>query len=229
MTINGWDISEACAKQVSVVFGFSAITAKSMWPAGSPSPILIKPQTGTKSLRVILSVRDEGRTRIRDNVSLILSKMVGILEIELDGFLNTFRGTLRSFASEETSRKRWHKITVDLEGYEHAAEKIFTGTASVAVKNVGTAETPVRIEVSSSVALGSMTITCTETGWGISLPGVASGSALVIDGETGLVTQNGALVEATFHRLPTVPPGVSHFASSNPGANLTVKISPRFM
>lgn len=229
MTINGWEISEAGAKQVSVAWGYSAISPRSVWAAGSPSPALLSPQVGFKPLQVIVSVSGNGRNTIRDNISYLLSKMIGTIDIQLDGFLNSFRGTLRAHTVEELSRKRWHKVTLSLEGYEYGDQITETGTAEIEVYNPGTAETPIRIEVSSSVALGATTISCTETGWNITLPGVASGSAAIIDGDTGLVTQNGALLAAVFTELPTIMPGISHLTASNPGADLTVKLNPRYL
>ena len=229
MTINGWEISEAGAKQVNVVWGYSVINPRSVWVGGSPTPVLINPQAGFKPLQIVLSVNGNGRNEIRDNISFLLSKMTGILDIQMDGFLNSFRGTLKNYTAEELSKKRWHKVTLNLEGYEYGDLVTANDTEEVEVENTGTAETPVRIEVSSSVALGSTVISCTETGWSITLPGVASGSAAIIDGETGLVTQNGVLLAAVFTELPTVMPGVAHFTASNPGADLTVKFNPRYL
>lgn len=229
MTINGWEISEAGAKQVNVVWGYSAVNPRSIWVAGSPSPVLISPQAGFKPLQIVISVCGNGRNTIRDNISYLLSKMIGTLDIQMDGFLNSFRGTLKAHTVEELSRRRWHKVTLNLEGFEYGDQITEEGTEEVEVYNPGTAETPVKIEVSSSVALGSTTISCEETGWTLTLPGVASGSAAVIDGETGLVTQNGALVAAVFTELPTVMPGTAHFTASNPGADLTVKFNPRYL
>jgi len=229
MTINGWEISEAGAKQVNVVWGYSAINTRSIWVAGSPLPVLLSPQVGFKPLQIVLSVSGNGRNAIRDNISYILSKMIGTLDIQLDGFLNSFRGTLKTHAVEELSRKRWHKVTLTLEGYEYGEEIAIEGAEEVEVYNPGTAETPVRIEVSSSVALGETTISCAETGWSLTLPGVASGSAAIIDAETGMVTQNGILVPAVFTELPVVTPGTAHFAASNPGADLIVKLKPRYL
>ena len=224
MTINGWDIAEAGAKQVNVIWGYSAITPRSVWIPGSPSPVLLRQQAGFKPLQVIMSVSADGRNAIRENISILLSKMIGKLDIQMDGFLNSFCGTLKSYSTEELSRKKWHKVTLNFEGYEYGDRVTVSGGQTVEVTNQGTAETPARIECS----MGSTTVSCTETGWSLTIPGY-NVDPVVIDGETGIVTQNNALIAAVFDELPTVPPGTVHFTVANAMATLAVKFNPRYL
>ena len=229
MTINGWEISEAGAKQASVVWGYSGITPKSVWTPGSPIPVLLAPQPGFKPLQVILAVEGNGRDAIRNNISLILSKLMTEVEIVLDRIEHTFHGTLKSYTAEESSRKRWHKLTLNLEGYETGTEVTVSGTGSVTMLNPGTAETPLVITLTPTAGISAVTVSIPGAGWTASFANLGSGTPVEINGETGLITENGVLKEAEITKLPAIMPGTSVLGCSSQMVNMSVTFRPRYL
>lgn len=227
MTINGWNISNASAKQFNVIWGYSEITNKSQWVERANNPVVFDSITGFKPLRIVMVVYGNSREAIRGNISTVLSKLLKPSTIVLDGFTHKFYGYLRAHSAEETAKKRWHVLTLDLEGYEFSSEVSVSGSTSINVNNPGTLTTPAVVTIVPSAGMSSLTIT--GLGDTITLTGVESGKTIVINGETGLITQNNALRDADLYSMPVVKPGANVVACNRSQATITVAFKPRYM
>ena len=151
------------------------------------------------------------------------------VEIMLDGLEHTFHGTLKSFSAEESSRKRWHKLTLNLEGYETGVAVTVSGTSSVTLSNPGTAETPIVITLTPAAGISAVTVSIPRAGWTASLTNLGSGTPVVINGETGLITENGVLKEAALTKLPAIKPGTSVLGCSSQMVGMSVTFKPRYL
>lgn len=228
MKINSWDISNARAKQWNVTKGHNSLSNPSEWGAGALSPVLLDSRIGFQSWSIVLLVYGTSREDIQRNASLILSKMLGPVDIELDGFSRKFYGYLKTHSVEESSKKRFHRLTLNLDGYEYSAQMTVSGKSSISVSNPGTLPTPCILTISPTQAAGQITVSGLYTG-SVKVTNVTSGTPIVIDGETGIITEGGRLREYDFWKLPAVKPGSSTLTVSSSFATVSVSFKPRYM
>ncbi len=243
MKINGKDVTAHNAKQWNVAIGNASISNDSTWARGSPVPVLFGNTLGFKSLKVTLLVKGKNREDICQNVSNLLAEMLDIVELELDGFTHHFQGYLAKSTHEEKAIQRWHKLTLELQVYEFGVmmeqKGKFSGipAASMTVRNAGNIITPMRIEITPTAGIASLTISgaCSDPETGedqkIALKNLTTGKTVVLDGETGLVTENGELKsqDAELWELPAAKPGNTTLTFSTGTLNVTVKMYPRYM
>ncbi|HCT90534.1 MAG TPA: hypothetical protein DF613_03995 [Lachnospiraceae bacterium] len=240
MKINGWDVSCAGAKQCNVTFGNHGISSASEWIRASPVPVFFRNDIGFKSLKIVLLIKKKGgRETLLRARSEILSRLLEPVEIVLDNYANCFYGILEKHSAQENVMRRWHTLTLELNCYECGRQvtESFTETDQVTVTNMGNLVTPAVIEVTplSGTATLSVTGICRDADTGENLPVVLknlkTGKTVTIDGETGLITEDGALKagDTEIWALPTLLPGDNRIILDNKWMELTVKFRPRFM
>ena len=241
--INGTDVSVYKAWQWNVVIGNASVSNDSTWARGSPAPVLFGGTLGFKSLQVTLLVIGESREEIGLNVSNLLAGTLGVVDLELDGFSHRFRGYLAKSSHEEKVLNRWHKLTLEFQVYEYGAvveqQGTFSGIPAVtmAVSNPGNILTPIRLEITPTAGIASLTISgvCMDPDTGedqpISLKNLTTGNTVVLDGETGLVTEKGALKskDTEMWTLPALSPGTTTLTCSTGTLSIRVKLYPRYM
>ena len=127
--------------------------------------------------------------------------------------------------------------------YEYGAvveqQGTFSGIPAVtmAVSNPGNILTPIRLEITPTVGIASLTISgvCMDPDTGedqpISLKNLTTGNTVVLDGETGLVTEKGALKskDTEMWTLPALSPGTTTLTCSTGTLSIRVKLYPRYM
>ena len=141
---------------------------------------------------------------------------------------------------EETISYRqdlWHKLTLELQGYEYGSEISVTGSGSLTVNNPGNIATPAILEITPTIGSASITVSgiCrdpdSKNDFPVTIKNLVTGKKVVIDGENGLVTQDGALKagDVDFWEAPILFPGTNKITCSNSNMKMTVKFKPRFM
>lgn len=227
MTINGWNIEEAGGRQFKVTFGYHAVTTRSEWPPGARLPILAENSLGFKPLQIVVVVKESGREMIRTSISTILAHLTEPVEIVLDGMDHIFRGYLKKHTVQEMSKKRWHVLTLDLEGCEYGEPVASSGTGSIEVWNRGTMPAQAVLKLTPPAGLSQLIVTGMDDE--VTLTGIQSGEEIVIDSENGLVTQGGSILETDFTRFPELPVGVVNLSCSNTLTGIQIEFRPRFM
>lgn len=149
MKINDWDISNANARQARVTDNHHALTNGSVWNTGSNRPIFQRSQMGFKTIKVELWVKGKDYQDIVNNRGMILSHLMGESVLILDWFTHKFRAVLSKVTINEASKKKFHVLALELNGYEYAEAEEFPIAVSTAfvINNIGTAETPVILEI----------------------------------------------------------------------------------
>lgn len=241
MQINGIDISRWHARQWAVTIGNHAITNSSEWDRGSPDPFLIGSTIGFKTIKVTLLIKDSSREIMTLDRSNIVAALLEPADITLDGFSHKFRVVLSKDASfEETVNYRqdlWHKLTLELQGYEYGSEISVTGSSSLTVNNPGNIVAPATLEITPVIGSASITVSglCrdpdSKNDYPVTIRNLVTGKKVVIDGENGLVTQDGALKagDTDFWEAPILFPGVNKITCNNSNMKMVVKFKPRFM
>lgn len=228
MKVNNWNITNAQAKQWNVTKGHNTISNPSEWGTGEFSPVLFDGRIGWQTWTITLLVYGSSRVNIQANISTILGKMTGPVDLELDGFTRKFYGILKTIAVEESSIRRFHKLTLTLDGYEYSAQMTASGSSSIAVSNPGTLPTPCILTLTPTQAAGSITVSGFYTG-SLTVTNVTSGKAIVINGETGVITENNVLKDYAIWRLPALSPGSSTITISSSHCTAQIQFKPRYM
>lgn len=243
MKINGWDISNVNAKQWNVTLDHHSLSNNSEWVRGSPVPVILKNELGFKTLKIVALVYGENREDILNNHSMLLSHLIEPAELTLDGFFHKFYGVLTKATPEETVMRRWHKLTMEFNCYEYATQADGTpfsvsasGAQTITVGNQGNILTPVILEITPQIGTASITLSgiCREE-TGKDLPvtvrELTTGNTVILDGESGLITQNGEIKSADVDiwALPTLLPGSNIITVDSDRMDIVIKFRPRFM
>lgn len=239
MKIDSWDIVQADARQWNVTPGFHEMKNDSEWTRGSPVPVMMRNEIGFKPLSVrVLIKADGGRQAILARASEILSHLVEPVDLELDGFPHKYHAVLTGHKYEETAKQHFHALTMDFDCFEYGDEVVqeFSGQTELAVTNPGNILTPVIVEVTPQIGMAFVVLTglCRDPVTGADLPirlgDVETSKTVTIDGETGLVTQDGELKEnVEFWGIPTLLPGENRITVDSNRMDVKVRFRPRFM
>lgn len=241
MKFNGWDISEADARQWNVTPGFHSVKNDSEWQRGSPQPVLMKNMADFKTIKVAMLVKAAGgRQEILRRCSEILMHFEEPGKLELDNFEHDFYGVMTKYTHNEKAMNRWHVLTIEFAGYECAKTEVmqaFSGSQDFTVTNAGTMKTPVIVEITPQAGAAEITLTglCQDPDTGEDLPvkirELTTGDTVILDGITGLFTQGGELKagDIDIWGIPTLLPGDNRITVNSAWMDIKVRFHPRFM
>lgn len=240
MKIDGWDIARADARQWNVTFGFHSMKNDSEWVAGSLIPVMQRNRIGFKPLSVRVMIKnDGGRQAMLARGSLILARLVDLVNLELDGFRHKFRAVLTGSKYEEVAMQHFHTLTLEFDCYEYGDEVIrqSSGRSSFIVDNPGNLDTPVRIEITVPEACEQLTLagvshdTASGETLDITVKNLTPGKTVIIDGETGLVMEEGQQKagDVEFWDIPTLLPGENEVKLFGGTAEVRLVFFPRYM
>lgn len=236
MLINGFDVANLNAKQFAVEFSHAVIINDSAWDKGAAAPYFAPTYTGFRSFTVVLYVKGETRQEIIQNCSDIVAKLLGPVDLVLDGFSHYFRATLSGTPTrDERAQRQFHRLTLPFVGYEFGDEVEVEGTTELTIDNPGNMTSPCRIELTPTISTATLQLTgiCRDPFTGADLPvtvnNLTTGKVVVIDGVTGLVTQDGAIKEVDAWELPSMLPGRNIITCDNQVVNVKVTTTPLYI
>ena len=237
MKIDGIDVSEYGVKQWNLMPEYSEISNESEWINGAAVPVMLKGTTGFKKMKVNVMIQGSDRQDIWQRAGAFIALLMAPREIQFDGFAHYFYMYLSNASQAETSLQRFHKATLELIGYEYGAQREYTTTArTLVVQNEGNILTPAVVEVVPVINLASVTLTGlvrnpnTGADKNIVISNLTNGKSIVIDGETGLVTESGAnkFADVELWDLPTLLPG-NNTITVDKDIKLIIRHKPRFL
>ena len=237
MTVDGKDVKEVYGvEQWNVSLACSNISNASEWTTGAALPFMVEGTAGLKTIKVTVMIRGTSRDDIWIKAEAFVAELIRPCEIKLDGFEHRFYMFLKNVTQTEISLNRYHKATLELTGYEYGEEvQISSAAKSIAVNNPGTLLTPAVIEITPVINLVSLTVgglvrdRFTEVEKSIVISNLINGSKIVIDGETGMVTQAGVnkFSEVSLWDLPTLKPG-ANTVTVDKDVQMTIKFKPLY-
>ncbi len=251
MKINGWDISEANAKQWNVHPAFSSVKNSSEWAKGMLSPIFLRGDIGFKTIKVVLLVRGPDREGVLQNCSMILAKMNGIIHMELDGFLHKFCGVLTKYdftenpmGRQRVSNNQKSKLTLTISCYEYAENQdgtpfteSFSRETEFVLVNPGTYYTPCVVKLTPSAEIVELNLSGisrdinTDEEMCVTLKNLTPGNTIILDGEYGIFTEEGTDKSADIDiwSLPMLKPGENKITLDSIWLDVNVEYRPRYM
>lgn len=246
MTINQIDVSGFGARQHHVDFGHHSMSNDSAWVRAAILPHLSRNYINFKSISVDLIMKPlqsqsemDPRDAIHQNVSDILAALIEPADIQLDMISHFFKVILTGHKVQEESPRRFHKLTLDFDGYEYGTEVSAEGTSgSVIISNPGNILSPVRLTITTPSAMQHVVINgaCVDPRTGEDLPIVLettkAGVPIVLDGANGLFTEGGVLKgDINIKTPPGVTKGIHTIscAETAPGATIEARVLPLYM
>ncbi len=228
MKVNDIDISQYNAIQSSVQIESSEFQSTYFWNDGALSPFFLQKKAKIKKIQLQFAVKGTDRDVIELNMSRILEKMSVPAVYQFDKIQHQF------YCIAETPQivavsKRFKLMSATLYGYEFSDERRYEFEDEVTVTNIATAESPAVLQITSNIGLNSLTITgLTEDT--ITVTNIVKDSLLLIDSESGIITQDGInkYGDCDMWEFPVIKPGQNTVQlSSKCTAVLTYK--PRYI
>lgn len=236
MRIDGEDIAVYGAKQWNVEINYSELSNQCEWL--SDTPLMLPGESGFKTIKVSVILEGAGREALWKNGQRIVAKLLKPCTVELDGFKNLFYVALKNAQQAEKDMQRWHKATFDLLGYEYGKEiTVSTSARTLAVDNPGNLDTPAIIEMIPDIGRTSIVLNgaCWNRYTGkdnpITVNRLFKDQKIIINGETGLITEAGAnkIQDVELLGLPALRPGRNQISVSQDLSSFTVKFKPRYL
>lgn len=237
MKVDGTDVAEYGVRQWNVTPAYAEFSNESEWITGAVSPVLLKSTIGFKKIKVSVMVSGDSRQEIWERAGKFVSLLLTPSRIQLDGFSHSFYMYLSNASQAETCLQRFHKATLELIGFEYGEEvESSSQTGTLEIHNTGTILTPAVVEIVPVINLASLTLTGlvrdNQTGEekNIVLSNLKNGKKILIDGESGLVTEDGAnkFADVEMWDFPTLIPG-DNTITVDKDVSLTIRHKPRFL
>lgn len=237
MKVNGVDTDVYGIQEWKIEPGFSEIVNESEW---TPLPLLLKGRARFKTIKVSVLIKGNTREEIWEKSGSFIAKLLDPCVYQFQGFQHFFYMYLKNAEQAEMSLQRWHKATLELAGYEYGQEVSFSHTApqgrSMILFNKGNLNTPAVVEVLPVINLASLKISglvrneTTGEEKSILIRNLINGKKIIIDGENGLITQEG---ENKYHEtdlwdLPSLLPGENSITVDK-DVNLLIRFKPRYL
>ena len=235
MKINNTDISAFSAKQFTFETGHNSLTNASEWAAGSAVPYFARNDIGFASYTLTLVVKGQNRQEIMRNCSDILALLTGPVDLTVDGFSHKYKVVLDGFSHTERAQRTYHLLTLEFHGYEYGATVTEEGETSITIVNPGNLVSPAIVTVTPQADITSVTLSgiCrnSRTGEGIDvvIPDLEEGKPVILDGVSGLTTQDGDPKNVTMWTLPTLLPGSNIVTCNNAFVTVTVECIPLYI
>lgn len=235
MKIGNTDISVYNARQSTYSPGHQSIDNNSEWITGAARPFFDRNKAGFRTFSVKLIVKGTGREDIDRNVSNILAALMAETELTLDGFDHTFTAILKSYRHEETAQRRWHRLTLTFDGFEHGVHTTMSGKTSFTINNPGNMISPCAVSLRASKNVSDVQINgaCRDIAGNaktIVVSNMTANKTVTIDGITGLIEEDGELKDGiTLSALPTLAPGSNSITCNNADVTVGIDVLPMYM
>lgn len=277
MTIDGWDIREAKAKQRRLTIGHHTIKNNSEWNAGFDRPTFSRSDLDFKKIHVDIMVKGDNYADIVRNRGEIIHRLRGDVHLTFDRTPHGFHCVVDKIDDpEETVKDRWHILPIDFVGYEYGDEMQSRADSSIdfEIDNVGTMDTPVTLVITPTdrTIIGDRTseriygladedgsvlydpdndftlVGYEESYGGLLIKGLCydpetgepasilvknytTGRPIVIDGETGLISEDGVskIDDVDLWSLPTLKPGKNRITTNGEFMDIKISYKPRYI
>jgi len=232
MLINTIDISNFGAKQLKVDIQTSQLDNESEWLNKTLSPIFLENKIKFKDIKVELIFKGDSRDIILKNISNLMSKLTKEVDLKLDGYSNRYKCILTGNETVKTTSKKAYKKNLEFVGYEYSDEltetmnRITTKTINV----LGNTKTPCIVEITPSVSIIDIVITGVSDG-PMTIRNLTGGKKVVIDGEEGIVTVDGAnkFDDTDMWEFPRLKAGSNTITVTRNNVDILIKYKPRFI
>lgn len=233
MKIDKIDCTKFGARQIHTEVETAEVTNNSEWPTLFLSPLYLEGESGFKTIRVEWLFEGETRAEVEENISHLAALCLEprILTLDRRDFLYQ---VVMTSASQETINTMGTAVryTIEYKGFavkKQKKEQIIKSLETT-FKNKGNLKSPAVVEITPSTTETVLSI----EGLGdspITVRNLKAGKKIILNGETGLVTEEGSsnkLPDVDFWEVPRVLPGENTIKLSKKTVDMTILYYPRF-
>ncbi|WP_370773367.1 phage tail protein [Clostridium sp.] len=234
MKINGLDIKKYGAKQLTVDISTSSISNNSEYNINALLPMFLDGNISFKNIDVCLLFKGNSRDEILENISNLISELLGVVTLNLDGYTNLFNVVLNDTNTEKTKSKYAYKKVLNFIGYEYkeeVTEEIDRFTSKIIDINVnGNLTTPAIIEIIPTIDLVDITIEGLADD-PIIIKNLTADKKVIVDGELQKVTVDGVnkYGDTDMWDFPRLKPGANTIIVNKNNCDIKIKYKPRYI
>lgn len=193
MKVNNTDIRKYDAKQLTVDIQPPSIYANHEWIDGAAIPTEFETEVKMGHLKLSIYFKGESRNNIIRTASEFMRNFTKSCDLELDGYKGKYRGFMTANDYNKTIAKDRYVLNLEFDGffYDEELEIVIDGKTTASFYKLGSRNAPCIVEIHAKSALTNYTI----GGFGdsdIVVESLEKGKTVVIDGNAGLVTIDGA-------------------------------------
>lgn len=240
MKINGFDTEEEYGvKEWTVAPAHLELTnADTAWPSGFDAPILFDASPGLKTYKATMMVKAKERKEMWSMASRFIGALMKPCEIEFDDFDTKFYGVIKDTNHTENVLRRWHKLEVNLIGYEYDDEETvrFSGKTQMVIVNYGTIRCPCSVEIMPLEEIPKMTLfgmtanRYTGKDNGIVFRDLKQGETAIINRKTGKMTYGGANAASKIdlYQMPSLVAGENEIICDSSAVEIKISYNPMY-
>ena len=210
MRINGLDIKKYGAKQLTVDISTSSISNNSEYNINALLPMFLDGNISFKNIDVCLLFKGNSRDEILENISNLISKLLGEVTLNLDGYTNLF----------------------NFIGYEYKEQIIeeVNRVTSKTLNIIGNLITPAIVEVTPTTDLVDIRLEGLAND-PIIIKNLTANKKIIIDGELQKVTVDGKnkFKDTDMWEFPRLNPGKNTIKISRSNCDISIKYKPRYI
>ena len=192
MKVNGIDARKYNAKQLTaeVLPPSLAVNYEIVTCAFLPTEFETDMELG--QLKLCMYFRGKDRNSLIRSMSAFLENFTKSSVVEVDGYKGKFKAYTASSDYSKMKVKTRYKLNITLEGYffDDELKLEYDGITQTTIDRQGTRKAPAIVEVYAKKALKNYKISGFEDD--IIVEQLAAGQTIIIDGEEGRITNNGA-------------------------------------
>lgn len=232
MLINGVDISNFGAKQLTVDISTSVITNNSEYRSNLLTPLFLNSEVSFKTIEVSLLFEGTSRDEILKNISNLMSKLIGKVTLTLDRYTSLFDVVLNDNETEKSASNFFYKKNLTFIGYEYKKEvtETINRVTSKTVNIIGNLITPAIVEVTPTTDLVDIRLEGLADD-PIIIKNLTANKKVVIDGELQKVTVDGKnkFKDTDMWEFPRLNPGKNTIKVSRSNCDISIKYKPRYI
>lgn len=233
MKINGENLARYRTTQLTVAFSPPQDGAGYEWPDNMLAPISDPATQKCGTCTVELLIRGDNRNEITRTASTLHGLCLpGPVELVLDGYKGVYKGYLVSFDPEKTITPKAYKVKAVFEGWlqDTPVKLAYTGQTQATLHRVGSRPAACVLTITPRADVAALTM----TGWGVHdlvVKNLKSGHSVVIDGTTGLITQDGQnkAPDVTLWALPAMDCKQRTITWDSANCDVTVEYTPLWL
>jgi phage-related protein len=220
------------ATQLTVDIQPSDISINKEWSRKSISPKFLSATAKFKPIKIGLVVEDETREEVLMDISNLMSIMIGEVVLNLEGYSNIYKGTLKSVETVKTVSGGVYLLNLEFEVIEYSSDLILiaNGVASKTFNIYGNTPAPTIITITPLISSPKIIINGLDNQ--IIVNNLYQGQSVIINCEDGfLITQNGSNKFKDWEGwdIPSISPGQRTITFSQTDCNVTIKYKPRWI
>lgn len=233
MKVNGIDIRKYNAAQLTVDLQPPKIALDTEWVEGAAAPQEFKTDIKFGTLKLEIYFRGSNRNAITRTMSQFLGLFTTCAKLKLDGYKGTYIGYLSSDSITKKKVADRYIMTLQFNGYmtDDEVSNTYKDVTEAKFKTLGTRNTPCVVEIVPQVNLQEFRI----TGFGdadIILTNMKRDVPIIIDGQQGTVTENGAnkFAECDMWEFPILKKDAENIITfSSTHCHVTIHYSPMWL